>query len=70
MTDKKDPILLAIEKESQAFDPYVYLQKADPLAAGEQSLWMSTQVHYQTRFEMIRGTLIFKLDHLEFKAMQ
>jgi len=29
---------------------------------------MSTQVHYQTRFELIRGTLTFKLDHLEFSA--
>ena len=70
MVDKKDPILLALEKESQQFDPSIYMQKGDPLSTGEQSLWMSTQVHYQTRFEMIRGTLTFKLDHLVFQAMK
>ena len=42
MTAKKDPILLALEKESQAFDPSFYLKKGDPLSSGEQSLWMST----------------------------
>lgn len=26
---KKDPILLALEKETQAFDPNMYLQKGD-----------------------------------------
>lgn len=35
MMDKTDPILLALEKESQAFDPSVYLTKGDPLSAGE-----------------------------------
>ena len=68
MMDKTDPILLALEKESQSFDPSVYLSKGDPLSAGEQSLWMSTQVLYQTRLEMIKGTLTFKMDHLEFAS--
>ena len=33
--DKKDPILLALEKESKAFDPSIYLKKGDPLSSGE-----------------------------------
>lgn len=31
---------------------------------------MSTQVLYQTRLEMIKGTLTFKMDHLEFNAIK
>ena len=64
--DKKDPILLALEKETNNFDPNVYLQKND--GQGEESLWLTIETYYQTRFENIRGSLVLKLDHLVFEA--
>ena len=33
--DKKDPILLALEKETKNFDPNVYLAKNDTAIEGE-----------------------------------
>lgn len=65
--DKKDPILLALEKENQAFDPDVYLRKSEA-TEGSESLWLMTDVYYQTRMDMIRGQMTFKLDHLTFEA--
>ena len=65
--DKKDPILLALEKETAAFDPEIYLQKNEA-SDGPESLWLLTEVYYQTRLEMIRGNMTFKLDHLTFEA--
>lgn len=35
---------------------------------GSESLWQSVEVYYQTRMDMIRGNLTFKLDHLSFEA--
>lgn len=64
---KKDPILLALEKETQQFDPSIYIKRNEE-NEGEQSLWNFVEVYYQTRFENIRGTLVFKLDHLMFEA--
>jgi hypothetical protein len=31
-------------------------------------MWMTVEVYYQTRFENIRGNIVFKLDHLIFEA--
>lgn len=67
MIDKKDPILLALEKESTHFDPNHYLEKNDDIA-GEQGLYLTVETYYQTRFENIRGSLVLKLDHLTFEA--
>ena len=36
--DKKDPILLALEKENSGFDPDVYLSKTEAIE-GPESLW-------------------------------
>ena len=66
--DKKDPILLALEKETKNFDPNVYLNKNEAAIEGEQTLWMTIETFYQTRFENIKGSLILKLDHLVFEA--
>lgn len=68
--DKKDPILLALEKESSHFDSSLYLKKNDEITEGEQSLWITVEAYYQTRFENIRGNLVFKLDHLMFEAFK
>ncbi len=65
--EKKDPILLAVEKEKDAFNPELYLEKNDD-CQGEQSLWITIDAYYQTRFENIRGSLRLKLDHLVFEA--
>ena len=65
--DKKDPILLALEKETSQFDPNIYIKKNDDVVS-DQSLWLTIESYYQTRFENIRGSLIFKLDHLVFEA--
>lgn len=65
--EKKDPILLALEKQIEAFDPEVYIQKGETME-GPESLWQTVEVYYQTRLEMIRGKLTFKLDHLSFEA--
>ena len=67
VVDRKDPILLELEKETQAFNPEIYLTKNNT-ADGPESLWQSTEVNYQTRLETIRGVLTFKLDHLTFDA--
>lgn len=45
MTEKKDPILLALQKETEAFDPQIYLNKAEAVD-GPESVWMSTEVYY------------------------
>ena len=42
--DKKDPILLALEKEKEAFDPEVYIQKG--AVSGPESLWQTVEVFY------------------------
>ena len=42
--NKKDPILLALEKEKEAFDPEVYIQKN--AASGPESLWQTVEVFY------------------------
>lgn len=65
--DKKDPILLALEKETQSFNPELYLQKGEAIN-GPESLWQNIEVFYQTRLDMIRGTMTFKMDHLTFEA--
>ena len=65
--DKKDPILLALENESQSFNPDIYLAKGNAVD-GPESLWQTTEVHYQTRLDTIRGNMTFKLDHLTFEA--
>ena len=65
--DKKDPIVLALEKETEAFDPELYLVKLSAVD-GPESLWQTVEVFYQTRLDMIRGSLTFKLDHLTFEA--
>ena len=65
--EKKDPIVLALEKETLSFDPNLYLQKGD-IVDGPESLWLTTEVFYQTRLDMIKGSLTFKLDHLTFDA--
>ena len=65
--DKKDPILLALEKETSNFDPNQYISKNDD-TSGDQSLWLTIETYYQTRFENIRGSLVLKLDHLVFEA--
>ena len=41
---KKDPIVLALEKESQAFDPEIYMQKGE--GDGTESAWLNTEVFY------------------------
>ena len=66
-SDKKNPILLALEKEKETFDPEVYVQKS--AVSGPDSLWQSVEVFYQTRMDMIKGNLTYKLDHLSFEAM-
>jgi len=38
--------------------------------SGPESLWLTTEVYYQTRIEMIKGMLTFKLDHLTFDAFE
>ena len=68
MIDKKDPILLALEKETNSFDPNIYIKRNDDVDGGEQSLWLTVESFYQTRFENIRGSLILKFDHLVFEA--
>ena len=65
--DKKDPILLALEKETSAFNPEIYIAKNEA-SEGPESLWLNSEVYYQTRLEMIRGNMTFKLDHLIFEA--
>ena len=65
--DKKDPILLALEKEKESFDPELYIQKG--AANGPESLWQTVEVYYQTRMDMIKGNLTFKLEHLSFEAL-
>jgi len=65
-SDKKDPILLALEKEKEAFDPEVYVNKG--AVSGPESLWQNVEVFYQTRMDMIKGNLTYKLDHLSFEA--
>ena len=65
--DKKDPILQALENETQAFNPEIYLAKGEAVD-GPESLWQRTEVHYQTRLDTIRGNMTFKLDHLTFEA--
>lgn len=42
--DKKDPILLALEKEKEAFDPEVYIEKG--AVSGPESLWQTVEVFY------------------------
>lgn len=66
--DKKDPILLALEKETSAFDPNLYLRRGD-VVEGPESLWLTTEVYYQTRLDMIKGNVTFKLDHMTFEAL-
>lgn len=43
--DKKDPILQALENETQAFNPEIYLSKGEAVD-GPESLWQTTEVHY------------------------
>jgi len=59
--------LLALEKEKEAFDPEVYISKG--AVSGPESLWQTVEVFYQTRMDMIKGNLTFKLDHLSFEAL-
>ena len=59
--------MLALEKETEAFNPQIYLTKTDAVD-GPESLWQMTEVYYQTRLDMIRGNMTFKMDHLTFEA--
>ena len=59
--------MLALEKEKEAFDPEVYISKG--AVSGPESLWQTVEVFYQTRMDMIKGNLTFKLDHLSFEAL-
>ena len=59
--------MLELEKQTSAFDPEIYLQKGESIA-GPESLWQNIEVFYQTRLDMIRGTMTFKMDHLTFEA--
>ena len=68
MIDKKDPILLELEKQKK-FDPNLYLQPGE-VVDGPESLWLTTEVFYQTRLDMIKGNMTFKLDHLTFEALR
>ena len=43
--DKKDPVLLALENKTSAFDPQLYLHKGDA-DSGPESLWLTTEVYY------------------------
>ena len=38
IVDKKDPIVLALEKENTGFDPEIYLRKNEAVD-GPESLW-------------------------------
>jgi len=58
-TEKMDPIMLALEKESKGFDPSLYVEKGNPSIA-EQRNWLITDAGFVTKFDdRVNGKLIF-----------
>ena len=67
-TEKIDPIMLALEKESKGFDPSVYLETGN-LAIPEQRTWLITDAGFVTKFDdKVNGKLIFTESCLQFKV--
>ena len=66
-TEKVDPIMLALERESRGFDPSVFLQRGN-LAIPEQRRWVITQAKFVNKFEEVLGGMIMTDSSIEFKA--
>ncbi len=64
---KTDPILLAIERDEVAFDPSEYFTQGDPTHA-KQSHWLTVEIQYHARSEILKGKLTLKNDHMYFLA--
>ena len=67
-TEKVDPIMLALERESKGFDPSIFLQPGS-LAIPEQRYWSITDACFVNKFEdKVNGKFILTESCIEFKV--
>lgn len=64
---KTDAILKALERDEVAFEPSEYFTQGDPTHA-KQSHWLTVEIQYQARTEIVKGKLTLKNDHMHFVA--
>jgi hypothetical protein len=66
-TEKVDPFMHALERESRGFDPSVFLERGN-LAIPEQRTWVITEAFNVNKFEEVPGKMILTESTIEFKA--
>jgi hypothetical protein len=66
-TEKVDPFMHALERESRSFDPSMFLERGN-VAIPEQRTWVITEAFNVNKFEEVPGKMILTESTIEFKA--